>query len=195
VSKRAVPAVPSVEEMAARIDAMKARIEADPELRHELEEGHTSGNPMVLGPRLPTPEEWAQLQVKGAQDNAAKWLARTTKPKKNFKAEALRATSTARYHASMEQVLRDRTWEGGMALVDENETMDIIAKRGSGAYSQAVADRAAKITRRVKELHSDRLALAATIDALPVATDAEREAKVIANMRGLKAIGLRRRKG
>jgi len=195
VSKRATAAVPSVEEMAQAIDDMKARIEADPELRHELEEGHTSGNPMVLGPRLPTPEEWAQLQVKGSQDNAAKWLQRTTKPKKNFKAEALRDTSRQRYKASMEQVIRDDTWAGGMALVDESETMDIIAKRGSGVYSQGVADRTAKITRRVKELHSDRLALAATVDAMPVASDAEREAKMIANKRGLQAIGLRRRKG
>jgi len=194
MSKRTMPAVPSIDDMAAAIEANLRRMETDEDFRHELVEGHTSGNPMVLGPRLPTPEEWAQLQVKGAQDNAAKWLARTTKPKKNFKLEALKATSQARYHASMEKVLRDKVWEGGMGLVDESETMAIIEKRGSGAYSQGVADRVPKITRRVKELYSERLALAAAVDALPVSTDAEREAKVIANIRGLKAIGEKRRK-
>ena len=195
MGKNSLAAIPSVEEMAAAIDQMKARIEADPDLKHELVEGHTSGNPMVLGPRLPSPEEWARLQVKGSQDNAAKWLERTTKPKKNFKAEALKPTSQARYKASMEKVLREGTYEGGMELVDEGETMDIIAKRGSAAYSQGVADRTPKIIRRVKELHSDRLALAATIDNMPTSTDAEREAKMITNKRGLEAIGLKRRKG
>jgi len=195
MSKRSLPAVPSVDDMADLIEQNLRRMETDEEFAHELREGHTSGNPMVLGPRLPTPEEWADLQVKGSQDNAAKWLARTTKPRKNFKAEALKETSKARYRTSMERVIRDGTWEGGMGLVDESETMDIIAKRGSGVYSSGIADRKAKITRRVKELHSERLALAAAIDAMPVATDADREAKVIANIHGLRAIGQKRRKG
>jgi len=194
MSRNQMPEVPSIDDMANAIDQMKQHIEADPEFRHELVEGHTSGNPMVLGPRLPSPEDWAQLQVKGCSDNAAKWLERVTKPKKNFKAEALKETSQARYKTSMEQALRDGTWAGGMSLVDESETIATIAKRGSAAYSSGVADRVPKITRRIKELHSDRMALAATIDAMPTSTDAEREAKIIANKRGLQAIGLKRRK-
>ncbi len=190
-----LPRVPSVDDMASAIDDMRSRIDSDPDLRHELVEGHTSGNPMTLGPRLPTPEEWAALQVKGSQDNAQKWLDRTTKPRKNFKLEALKDTSRQRYKTSMEEVLREDRWGGGMALVDESETINLIAKRGSSVYSQGVADRKDKISRRIKELHADRLALAATIDAMPVATDADREAKVIANIRGLKAIGQKRRKG
>ena len=193
MSADAFDGIPSVDDMAEVIEQVKQYMEDNPEFRAELEEGHPSGNPITLGPRLPTPEDWAALQVKGAQDNAAKWLANTTHPKKNFKEEALRETSRARYHSSMEEALRENRWEGGMALVDESETMAIIQKRGSGAYSGGVADRADKITRRVKELHPDRLALAAAIDALPVSTDAEREAKIIANVRGLKAIGKKRR--
>ncbi len=194
MAKQSLAAIPSVDDMSAAIDAMKAKIEADPALAHELIEGHTSGNPMVLGPRLPSPEDWAKLQVKGSQDNAQKWLERTTKPRKNFQAEALKPTSQERYKNSMERVLRDGTYAGGMAQVNVDETIAIIQKRGASPYSQGVADRAPKIERRVKELHSDRLALAATVDQMPVATDADREAKVIANMRGLKAIGQRRRK-
>jgi hypothetical protein len=39
------------------------------------------------------------------------------------------------------------------------------------------------------------LALAVTIDNLPTTTDAEREARMIQNKRGLQAIGLKRRGG
>jgi len=195
VADSGFPYVPSVADMAAAIRAKKEEIENDEELRHELTEGHTSGNPMTLGPRLPSPEEWATLQIKGAKDNAQKWLDRVSKPKKNFKEEALKATSRARYKNSMENVLAKDLWAGGMANVDESETIAIIQKRGTAAYSSGVEARSAKITRRVKDLHGDRLALCSTIDAMPVSTDSEREAKMIANKRGLQAIGEERRGG
>jgi hypothetical protein len=181
--------------MLGRINETRARMDEDEEFCKELVEGHPSGNPITLGPRLPSPEEWAKLQVKGAQDNAGKWLDRTTAPKKNFKEEALRATSVDRYHDSMSKVLSEKRWEGGMALVDEGEAIAIIKKRGSGVYSSGVADRADKIKRVVKDLHTDRLALCSTIDDMPVSTDAEREAKMLANKRGLEAIGKKRRGG
>lgn len=193
MAENALLSIPSIEDMALAIEATKQVMDEDPEFRHELEAGHTSGNPMVLGPRLPTAEEWTDLQIKGARDNAAKWLARTVKPKKNFKEEALKETSKNRYKTSMEQVLAKDLWAGGMALVDESETIATIQAGGAGVYTSGVERRRAKIRRRVAELREDRLALAATIDAMPVGTDTEREAKMISNKRGLQAIGLRRR--
>lgn len=188
-----LPFVPSIEDMALAIEATKQVMDEDPEFRHELEEGHTSGNPMTLGPRLPSADEWTDLQIKGARDNAAKWLERTTRPKKNFKEEALKATSRDRYRSSMEDVLAKDLWAGGMALVDESETIATIQAGGAGVYTSGVERRKAKIRRRVAELRESRLALCSTIDAMPVGTDSEREAKMIANKRGLQAIGLTRR--
>ena len=187
--------LPTIEDMEEAIARKKDQIESDEEYRHELVEGHTSGNPMTLGPRLPSPEEWTSLQIKGAQDNAAKWLERVTKPKKNFKEEALKASSVERYHDSMARVLTEKSWEGGMENVNETETIDTIKRRGASVYSKGVQDREPKILRVNKEMAGDRLALAATIDGLPVATDADREAKMIANKRGLQAIGKARRGG
>ena len=187
--------VPSIDDMLGAINGVRELMDENEEFRLELTEGHTSGNPMVLGPRLPSAEEWAELQIKGAKDNAQKWLDRTTHPKKNFKEEALRTSSVERYHNSMERVLSEKRWEGGMELVNESDAMDTIKRRGSAAYSKGVEDRRPKILARVKELHSDRLALAVAIDTMPVSTDDEREAKMIANVRGLKAIGTKRRGG
>jgi len=193
VAENVLLSIPSIEDMALAIEAAKQVMDEDPEFRKELEEGHTSGNPMVLGPRLPSADEWADLQIKGARDNAQKWLDRTTKPKKNFREEALRETSRARYRTSMENVLAKDLWAGGMALVNESETIATIQAGGAGVYTSGVERRKAKIRRRVAELRESRLALCATVDAMPVGTDSEREAKMIANMRGLKAIGLARR--
>jgi len=193
VAENTLLSVPSIEDMAVAIAATMQLMQEDPEFRAELEVGRPSGNPIQLGPRLPSAAEWADLQIKGARDNASKWLERTTRPKKNFKEEALRATSVARFHDSMSKVLSEKRWEGGMALVDESETIATIAAGGAGVYTSGVERRKAKIQRRVAELRESRLALCSTIDAMPVATDSDRESKMIANMRGLKAIGLARR--
>jgi len=188
-----LPIVPSITEMAAAIAAKSAEIDADETLHDELLHGRPSGNPIQLGPRLPSPADWAKSQVQGAQNNAAKWLDHTIHPRKNFKEEAMKASSQARYHDSMQRVLAEKTWEGGMNLVDESQALATVAKRGSGAYTSGVADREPKITARIAELHADRLALCAAIDAMPESTEGEREAKMLANKRGNQAIGAKRR--
>ncbi len=193
MAENALPFLPSIEDMALAIEATMQVMAEEPEFRKELEEGRPSGNPIQLGPRLPSASDWTELQIKGARDNAAKWLARTTRPKKNFKEEALKETSRARYRTSMEQVLAKDLWAGGMALVDESETIATIQAGGAAVYTSGVERRRAKIQRRVTELREARLALCSTIDGMPVGTDTEREAKMIANKRGLQAIGLARR--
>lgn len=67
-----LPFIPSIEDMALAIEATLQVMDEDPDFRRELEEGHTSGNPMVLGPRLPSSDEWTDLQIAGARNNAAK---------------------------------------------------------------------------------------------------------------------------
>lgn len=195
MGKNPLVSVPSIDDMLGAINETRARMETDEEFRKELVEGHPSGNPITLGPRLPDPVEWAKLQVEGAVAKGEVWLARTTKPKKNFKEEALKPSAIERYKDSMRKVIAEDRHAGGMALVNESEAIAIIQAGGSAAYTSGIQRRKAKIERVVKELHSDRLALASTVDGLPVATDADREAKMIANKRGLQAIGKKRRGG
>ena len=194
-TKNPLVSVPTIDDMLGAINETRARMETDEEFRKELTDGHPSGNPISLGPRLPDAVTWAADQVAGASAKAEKWLKNTSKPKKNFKEEALKAKSVDRFHDSMSKVLSEKRWEGGMANVDESETIAIIVAGGSGVYSSGVSRRKAKIERVVKELHADRLALASTVDGMLVATDADREAKMIANKRGLQAIGKKRRGG
>lgn len=187
--------IPSVEDMKGRINSTRERMETDEEFYKSLTDPHPSGNPMTLGRRIPTPQEMTDLQIKGVEDNKQKWLDRTTKPKKNFKEEALRPTAVERYKESMRKVIDEDRHKGGMELVDESETMAIIKEVGAEGYAKGVRARKAKILRVHDSLDADRLALASEIDAMGKATDAEREAKMIANKRGLQAIGKKRRGG
>ena len=194
-TKNPLVSVPSIDDMLGAINETRARMETDEEFRKELFEGRPSGNPITLGPRLPSAEEWAKLQVEGAVAKGEVWLQRTTHPKKNFKEEALRDSAVERYKDSMRKVIAEDRHKGGMALVNESEAMSIIQAGGSAPYTSGVQRRKAKIERVVKDLHSDRMALCAVIDGKPVSTDAEREAKMIENKRGLQAIGKKRRGG
>ncbi len=185
--------IPTVEDMRDRIDTTRERMETDEEFLADVIGEKKSGNPISLGRRIPDPQEMTDLQVKGCEDNKAKWLKRTTNPKKNFKEEALRPTAVERYKDSMRRVIETNAHAGGMALVNESETMAIIEAVGAEGYAKGVRARKAKILRVHKELDSDRLALASEIDGMGKATDEEREAKMIANKRGLQAIGQKRR--
>jgi hypothetical protein len=195
VAENAVPTIPTVDDLAAQIAAVRSRMEEDDDFRHGLEEGRPSGNPIQLGPRLPDAKTWAQRQVKGAADAAQKWYDNTTKPRKNFKEEALKADAGARYNESMEEVIRENRWQGGMSLVDEGEAIRTIEAGGAKIYSEGVKRREGKIERRVDETRADRLAICSVIDALPTSTDGEREEKMIQNKRALQAMGKARRGG
>ncbi len=191
----ALPVVPSIDDMLESINATRERMETDEEFLQSLENPHPSGNPITLGPRLPEAAAWAADQVAGATAKAEKWLYNTTHPKKNFKQEALSKKSVDRFHDSMQKALSEKRWEGGMANVNESEAIAIIEAGGSTVYASGVSRRKAKIERVVAAVRPDRLALCSTIDAMPVATDGEREAKMVANKRGLQAIGKKRRGG
>ncbi len=185
--------IPSVEEMLGKINETRERMETDEDFLKSLVDPHPAGNPMTLGRRIPTPERMTALQIKGVEDNKKKWLENTTNPRKNFKVEALKPDAVERYKESMRQVIEEDRHKGGMELVNEAETIAIIKAVGADGYAKAVKAREAKILRAHKSLDSDRLALAAVVDDLPTVTDDDREEKMIANVRGLKAIGKKRR--
>ena len=193
MAENALPAIRSVDDMSAVIDAVLAHLDANPNLQYELEFGRPSGNPIQLGPRLPDADTMTAAQIAGSKNAATKWLTNTLHPKKNFKEEALKPSTIERYHNSMDEVLRQKLWEGGMGKVNETAALAIVQARGASAYSSGVEARASKIAAVNKELYQERLALAAAIDAMPSSTPEQREAKMIANKRGQEAIGRRRR--
>jgi hypothetical protein len=188
-----ISGIPTRADMRAKITGNVQRMETDEEFRKSLVDPHPSGNPISIGRRIPTPEDIAEMQVKGARDNKEKWLRNTLTPKKNFKEEALKPTSVERYKNSMRKVIEEDRHAKGMSLVNETEVHNTIKALGSEHYAKGVEARKEKVLRSAKELDSARLAAAATIDAMPTSTEEEREAKMIANKRAMQAIGDQRR--
>jgi len=145
------------------------------------------GNPITLGPRVVSPTDWAEDQVKAAKDKATKWLERSRKPKKVPSIAALEAK--AKYRNRLEEALAGGHWEAAMGRVDEDLRLRIIEAVGSSGFSQGVERHKEKVTAKVKLLHPLVAALAVELDGMPVATDSDREARMLAARRGMIAIG------
>lgn len=158
----------------------------NPEL-YQAEMNKEEGNPISLGPRVTDPASWAADQIAAAKAKATKWLEKSRRPKKVPSVAALAANE--KRIERLNQSLADKTWEGAMGKVDEDLRMQVIEKGGAAAFSSGIDRHSPKVDAKVKVLQPLVLALAQELDRMSVATDSEREAKMIAAKRGMQQIG------
>jgi len=149
----------------------------------------TGGNPINLGPRVPEADEWAEDMVRNAQNNAEKWLRKVTRPKKD-PIEAAKAAA-GKWKNNLQQAIAENRYQKGLDQVDHDEMYEIIREGGAEAFAGGVARRSKKIRRKIGQLREHVLALATEIDKMPQDTEAQRDARVLAAVRGMRAIGKR----
>ena len=145
------------------------------------------GNPITLGPRVVAPTDWAKDQVEAAKSKATKWLEKSRRPKKVPSHAALAAAP--KYYNRLEESIAEKRWDGAMAKVDEDLRLQVIEAVGSAGFSRGIEAHKPKVEAKVKLLQPLVLALAQALDAMPVATDSDREAKMLAARRGMIQIG------
>lgn len=149
------------------------------------------GNPITLGELVLSSDKWAAKQIKRATGAASDWLEGSLTPKAVPSKAALAAND--KRIDKLQKSITDKTWEGAMAKVDEDERLETIRAGGAAAFSAGIEKRTGKITRVVDDLQPRVLALKKTLDGMSEKTDAEREAKMLAAKRGMQAIGKSRR--
>jgi hypothetical protein len=181
----------NIGEFEKALDANLNRVESDPEYMNSLMSPPCKGNPVVLGPRVKSADDWANDQVSNAVNAADRYAKNVLAPARN-PVEAALAASAKRKQKVAEAESQGK-WDKAMAKVDQDQMYATIKKRGAAAFSSGVSDRKEKIVARVKELQPMVAALADTLDKMPQGTDAEREAKMIAAKRGMQTIGKKRR--
>jgi len=150
----------------------------------------TIGNPVTLGPRVLSPEDWAAKQAGRASAAADTWAANVKKPRKNPVEAALKADGKRK--DKLQEAEKAGKWAKAMKKVDLDEMYLTIDKVGAAGYRAGVEARTGKISRVYKELQPMVAALAGSIDAMPDATDADREKRLLAARRGMIEIGKKR---
>lgn len=168
------------------VDALEELVN-DEEVRKAAFEGKPDGNPISLGPRVKNPDAWVEDMVTGATNRAQRWLDNSLSPKKNPKEAALNAKT--KYENNMRRSLDEGSWEAGVKTYDEGAREDVIRQGGTSAFTEGVRRHRPKAVSKIKKLHPLITAVALASDKLPVGTEAEREAKMITNLRMMRDVG------
>lgn len=188
--RKAPPAespLPSLDNFEARLAKALDRAESDPD---SFESAHArEGNPRTLAPRVP---EVADIVAKHAERTAAAgpaWKAGVMRPKKDPIKAAIAAAG--KWGTKMTEAVRDGSFAKGLAAVDEEEMIRIIEGTDESVFTGGVARRAGKYRAKMEKTRPMVLALAEEIDKMPQDTEAQREARMLAATRGMRAIGKR----
>ena len=175
-----------MEDFIKKFHATIERMTNDEEYAAELMVGKV-GNPITLGPRVKNAADWVDDMVAGAKAKSKRWLENSLKPKKDPKKAALAAAG--KFEDKMRTALDGKHYDAGVAAYDEAAREDVIKLVGTRGFEEGVERHKPKATAKIKKLQPLVTALAATLDAMPIDTDAEREAKMIAAKRGMQEIG------
>ena len=148
-------------------------------------------NPVTVGGRVISAEEWAKRQLEGAAQAGDRWLYGVLHPKRNPVKAAISANQKRKDRLAKAE--QEEKWLRSMERVDTDEMYKTVEAVGPSGYTAGVANRKGKIIKKVAELQPMVEALATRLDDMPQDTDAQREAKMIASKRGMQEIGRRRR--
>jgi len=174
--------------------ALKAnlkRVQEDPEYLASLQE-ETVGNPITLGPRVVSAEDWVKDMTDAAKAKAAKWLKNSLKPKKDPKARAKAAAG--KWKNKMMEAIEKGFWDDGIDAYDEALRMETIADVGETGYRTGIDSHKKKANAKIKKLQPLVSALADTIDKMPIDTPEQRAAKMVAARDGMLEIKIQMRK-
>jgi hypothetical protein len=169
---------------------VRAKMEVDEKFRKEIVVGKPDGNPIALGPRVLAPEDWSKKQVEAAKAGATRWIEGFRHPSRNPVDAAIAAD--AKRKDKLAKAEAEGKWLKKMKKVNVDEMISIAEKVGSSGFTVGITAREEKIKRVVGELQPEVAALATAIDKMPDATDADREARMLAARRGMIAIGKKR---
>lgn len=163
---------------------------ANPEKHDFLRPGET-GNPITIGARVSSPVDWAKKQTDRAIAARDEWLKGVKSPRKHPIEAAIKADK--KRTDRLAEAERQGKWLKAMSRVNEDLMYQTIDSVGAGGFAAGIEARRKKIEARVGEIQPLVAALATTIDAMPDATDADREKRLLAARRGMMDIGKKRR--
>ena len=142
-------------------------------------------------PRVPSAADTAKRMVDGAASAGQRFVDGALAPRRD-PIEAAKK-SVARYNTNTQKAIAEGRFLKGLQGVDVEAMCNTIRQIGASAYVQGIQARQGKIETKLAKMAPLMEAHLRTIDAMPASTDQEREARVIANIRGMKDIGTKLR--
>ena len=143
-------------------------------------------NPAVVQ-RLPTAQQWVSKQMGNLRAvGEQNYRIGVQHPKKDPIAAGIAAQGRYEAQMSNREVLARR--EAGLRRTNIDEWVQLAETRGARNLVSGVEDRQYKVERFVDSFQPKLEAHLRTLDALPNVTDADRERRMLENLKGLRAL-------
>lgn len=137
--------------------------------------------------RLPDPAQWVEKQLRNMQAvGEQNYREGVQRPRKDPIKAGIEAQPAYEHAMRDPAVLRRRVT--GLQKTNMSEWSERAQTIGASRLVEGVMARRDKIQRAVESYHSKLLQHLTRIDALPNTTDADRERRMIENLKGLKAM-------
>jgi predicted peroxiredoxin len=137
--------------------------------------------------RVLSAAERTAKQLRRSQEAAPDWLKGALNPSKNPVEEMRKAGG--RYAAGVQKAVQDKSYDSGVAAIDESEMVERIQAAGSQAFAQGVARAEKAIARTNEQMQPILERNLATLDAMPTDTPQQRIAKMVKNVELQTAMG------
>jgi hypothetical protein len=137
--------------------------------------------------RLPTAQQWVDKQIGNLQAvGEANYRVGITSPKKDPIQAGIAAQGA--YESKMRDPAVLKRRETGLRKTNSDEWATMCESVGASRLVQGVVSRQYKVERAVGSLVGKLATHLQKIDALPNVTDADRERRMVENLRGLRAM-------
>jgi len=143
--------------------------------------------PISIRPAVQDPTAQAEKTIQRATNAAGDWLAGIKSPRRDPKAQAIKGNAT--YKNAMQVALAADAYLHGVQNMDVDAMLATLDLLGTGVYTAGLAARKSKLVAKLTKMAPLLTAHKAKMDSMPTATDSDRQAKMIANLQGMKEIG------
>lgn len=136
---------------------------------------------------LKSADKMASDLISNAAQRGSQWQEGISNPSRDPIKAAL--DSKEKYKNNVMAALQSGKWERNIAKVSHADIVKTVTALGSGVYTQGISARADKIKAAFAELQPKLQAVSNAIQALPNGTDADREKRMLENLKLMRKIG------
>ncbi len=185
-----LPAITDPNDAARVARQLMDRMDAgDEQLRKNLTVA-VVGNPITIE-KVPSADRWASKQIANAVNGAQNWVDGVQRPSADFKAAGLAAAG--KWKARTQEAIQGDRFAKALAKVNVDEAIATAVAVGGAGFAAGIQAREAKIRRTVADLQPRVAAVKAAVDAMPQDTEAQRDARALAAIKGMREVGKSRK--
>lgn len=136
--------------------------------------------------KIKDPSRWADQQIQGSKNGAQNWLDGIKNPSRDPIQASIAAEG--KYQDAMKRAMAENRRVKGLQGVSHADIVKTAEKLGPSVYEQGISSREDKIRKSIQELQPKLQAVSDAVQALPDTTEADRERRMIENLKRMRKI-------